>query len=183
MKHYWLVCILLLLPQAAYAATAEQANFALNLFIHACVEHMGQDTDKIAQWAKDQHIPPMDEHNATIFLHGEQGTVWNTTSKFGMFALVLAKPYKCIVLAHEADIDTLTPKFVKMMEGVTRPGVTASKIGEKDITDPKAPGQIYHQIMYFVGNDKPSGYVFLLGTNPTNPEVQARLTLSPSTKP
>jgi hypothetical protein len=174
------IASLLLLPQLAQAASPEQSQFALMLFKAACIDHMGQDVETIAQWAKERHMPPMDQDNARKFLNGQDGTVWAATNPIGMFVVALAKPTKCTVLAHEVNTEVLNSAFVKMMEGITRPGVRASKIMDKDFEGQKGT---YHQLIYFVGGDKPYGYAFLLGTNPKDFEIQGRITVSPSEKP
>jgi hypothetical protein len=174
MKYYCSLLIAVMLAQAAHAASIEQSRFAIQLFKFACIDHMGQSADKMAQWATDLHFVRVNEEDARKFLHGEAGTYWGATNPTGMFVLGFAQPSKCMVLAHEADTEVLATVFINVMEGVTRPGVKATKMSEKDFNGPKG---VYHQIIYFVGDDvRTWGYTFILGTNPKDYEVQARLT-------
>jgi hypothetical protein len=83
-----LTAILIIAAPAFAVADKPNANFALRLFIDACVPNMGQP-DKTRAWAAERHLQEVSAPAALeVFVGaGTKGSAWAVPSSLGSFAL------------------------------------------------------------------------------------------------
>ena len=177
MKLYLVLYIALLYSQVANAGSPAQADAAIQLFNAACVQNMGANLESLGQWAKNQKLERIDKQIEGRVLSGKPGTVWKATNQIGGYLLVFSEQSKCSIWAHELDVNQLKQKFLEIIDGVKRPGLSVEKIGDETLQ--AYVGRTKLLTFSVRKSSESSGFVFFVSTNPDDPEIQGRLTLSP----
>jgi hypothetical protein len=177
MKYAAWIIALLLSTTGAYATPVQQANYAMRLFSDICAKNIGQETKSTAAWLKKQGLKRIDLHAEGEMLRLRPGTVWAITNKVGNYFVVLTDPYQCSIWAHQVDVLQLKNNFATVMDGLSSDDVKLEKVADEDS---KARVGTYQQSGYMMKQEGAEGGVlFLLGTNPDDGEIQARITASP----
>lgn len=178
MKLRTLLLPFLLFAHSAIAATpVEQANYAVRIFSDICAKNIGQDTKTTAAWLKKMDLKRISLHAEAEMLQLKPGTVWVIENKIGKYFVVLTDPYQCSVWAAQADVPQMKTNFMTIIEGLAGNDVTLEKVTDETV---EARAGTFHQVGYMMKQQGAEGGVlFLLGTNPDDEDIKARITASP----
>jgi hypothetical protein len=148
-------------------ADEASGNFLLRLFDQVCVPNIGRP-EKIRAWAAARHLETVSAPAAlAIFVgDGTKGAAWAVPSSIGSFALsIRGTTQACAVWASRADTKEVEAGFIRLMEGVRRPGLDVNI--ESDTTSATASGQA-RALLYTVWPTSPTsqpwGFTFMLVT-------------------
>ena len=158
----------------AQATVAErQAQFANQLFIDACLAHLG-DRKAIVRWARKQGLGRTAPDFARATLQDEPGEVWSAANDVGEFVVLVKANGNCEVWARRADAKAATRIFEAGLQGATRPGQTVARVDQREI---QAQGITYSQVGWHLKLDgQKYGWVLIaITTDSADAEVQVRL--------
>jgi hypothetical protein len=160
------------------------ANYALRLFMDACIPNMGRP-DKVHAWATAKGLSQIiDPIPLGVFVGpGNGGEAWAVPAEVGSFALSIRSATKgCTVYARAADPAIIETDFRKIVEGAARPGVTVQII--KDEVGPSPYGNI-HTLAYDVDapGAKHSFVFYMMTVQKPGGVFQAQLEVAVGTPP
>jgi len=159
----------------------KQADYAMSLFMDACVAHVGSPGD-LNKWILERGLSTLEPEVAERILAGETGQVFSAGSDLGHFFLIVVPinptVNKCSVWAHRADATRLNGHFERLLKGTARPGLSVSTVSDSPIP---GPGGDYRQLIYYIVKDGAElGWVFVATTSPSEEaEIQGRLKVAP----
>ncbi len=87
------------------ATPVEQAEFAVNLFMQACLAN-GGDKERLRKWVKEVKLPEVTGEDAKPFLSNTpsgKGLAWSASGKQGRFVLVSEDNGACTIYSRKAD--------------------------------------------------------------------------------
>jgi hypothetical protein len=175
-----IICLVLAVPAWATEPTTEPtvsaANFAVKIFLEACVPNMGEP-QKVRTWAESKHLQPVTAPAALgLFVGpGGKGAAWAVPSEFGSFALAIRGATEaCAVWARTADPHEVERKFKTLIEGVKRPGLSIRV--DQDKTTPTPVGQARSLVYNVIADGARTGFEFtMLTTERSGGAFQASL--------
>ncbi len=140
------------------------ANFVTKLFIDACIPNLGRP-DQVRAWAVARHLPEIRSQAALdVFVgSGDSGAAWAVPSELGQFALSLrGKTQGCAVWARAADPTAVRAYFIRIIDGVKRPGIEVSQLSDTSTATPNGQAR---SLAYNVTTPGAQGsFVFMLLT-------------------
>jgi len=122
------VLLLGLCLAALPARAADQAREVVGLFVQSCLKYVGEPTE-LQDWIKaTTPLRKLAAQEASAFLDGKRGDVWNAENDAGLFALVVLADDTCSVMAQQASADQVSLVFE---DYVRRKGLPLNKVGDK----------------------------------------------------
>jgi hypothetical protein len=112
---------------------AEISRAALVAYGDGCAAHVGHAVE-MNTWAQQNHFVPAPPRVVALFAARAASTAWIVPGPGVSLALVAQQDgLLCHVYAQHADVDLARALFVKLMEGVRRPGLLVEQKQDAEV--------------------------------------------------
>jgi hypothetical protein len=141
-----LLLVLPALPARAAGPLTDETAAAMGSFLQICARVLtGGDSAAAAREAGFTAVPAA---RATPLLHGATGQVMvaRGSSVQGIVLILTSRPLGCSMRLQRMDVETAEALFVRLAEGVARPGLTVTRAFDGTVPVPGAG--VARQITY-----------------------------------